>query len=98
MSACFSVNKTIDIDCGAGSMVHITKTFYGFSSSGQCRLVEGEVSAGCTVDDQAHYPCVGQRYCSINLPTGQLGVNIPTCGQRSNYFQVEYTCVLGEYL
>lgn len=97
ISACFSSNKSLDIDCGAGYMIHITKTFYGFSLSGQCRLMEGEAGTGCTVDDQTQYPCVGQRYCSINLPTGQFGINIPSCRQRSNYYQVEYLCVLGEY-
>ncbi|KAI8772683.1 hypothetical protein BgiMline_015218 [Biomphalaria glabrata] len=93
--SCFGVNKTLNIDCGAGYMVHITKTFYGFSPTSQCRLVEGEAgAAGCTVEDHENYPCVGQRTCSINLPTGAFGVNVPTCGQRSNYFQVEYNCVL----
>uniref|UniRef100_A0A0B7A019 CUB domain-containing protein n=1 Tax=Arion vulgaris TaxID=1028688 RepID=A0A0B7A019_9EUPU len=94
MSACFSANKSLDIDCGDGHMVQITKTFYGYSPTGQCQLVAEEAGAGCTTDDQAHYPCVGQRLCSINLPTGQFGVNVPACSQRSNYFQVEYTCVL----
>lgn len=98
LSACFSSNnKSLDVDCGAGYMVHITKTFYGFSPSGQCRRLDSEASTGCTFDDQTRYPCIGHRTCSINLPTGQLGVNVPACGQRSNYFQMEYTCVLGEY-
>ncbi|BFZ09684.1 hypothetical protein BsWGS_12723 [Bradybaena similaris] len=95
VSACFSSsNKSLDVDCGAGYMVHITKTFYGFSPSGQCRRLDSEAGTGCTFDDQTRYPCIGHRTCSINLPTGQLGVNVPACGQRSNYFQMEYTCVL----
>ncbi|GFO03573.1 cubilin [Plakobranchus ocellatus] len=92
-SACFSSsNKTLNLDCGPGHLLHFTRAFYGFSPTGQCRLVEGEAK-GCTLDDRVHYGCVGQRYCSINLPTGQWGVNVPDCGQRSNYFQVEYNCV-----
>ncbi|CAG5120450.1 unnamed protein product [Candidula unifasciata] len=94
MSSCFGTNKSLDIDCGAGFMVHITRTFYGFSPTGQCRMVDGEAGAGCTADDQVNYACVGQRSCNINLPTGQWGINVPACGQRSNYYQVEYTCVL----
>ncbi|CAG5136753.1 unnamed protein product, partial [Candidula unifasciata] len=94
ISACFSSNKTLDIDCGAGHMVHITKTFYGFSPTGQCQLVAAEADSGCTFDDQTRYPCIGHRTCSINLPTGRLGINVPACGQRSNYFQLEYVCVL----
>lgn len=96
MSSCFGANKSLEIDCGAGYMVHITRTFYGFSPTGQCRMVDGEAGEGCTADDQVNYACVGQRSCSINLPTGQLGINVPACGQRSNYYQVEYTCVLGK--
>ncbi|KAH9499699.1 hypothetical protein Btru_077602 [Bulinus truncatus] len=43
ISACFGANKSLDIDCGAGHMIHITRTFYGFSPTNQCRLVDGEV-------------------------------------------------------
>ncbi|XP_005096618.2 uncharacterized protein LOC101858932 [Aplysia californica] len=97
-SACFSpANRTIELDCGEGRMLHIRRTFYGFSPSGQCRLVEEEVGEeggeGCTLDEHVHYNCVGQQTCSINLPTGQWGLTVPSCGKRSNYFQVEYTCV-----
>ncbi|GFS12399.1 procollagen C-endopeptidase enhancer 1 [Elysia marginata] len=93
-SACFSsLNKTLELDCGAGHLLHITRAFYGFSPTGQCRLLEGEESEGCTLDDRERYGCIGQRDCSINMPTGQWGVNVPACGQRSNYYQVEYNCV-----
>ncbi|XP_059178782.1 uncharacterized protein LOC131957938 [Physella acuta] len=93
VSSCFGVNKTINFDCGVGNMVHITRTFYGFNPNGQCRLIEGEAGVECTLDEHAEYSCVGQQSCSINLPSGQWGVSIAACGQRSNYFQVEYTCV-----
>lgn len=98
-SACFSpLNTSIDLDCGADHMVHITKTFYGYSPSRQCHLVEAESAevggAGCIVAEQnVQYGCVGQRTCQVNLPKGQWGITVPGCGQRSNYFQVEYTCV-----
>lgn len=91
-SACFSgLNKTMDLDCGPGHLLHITRAFYGFSPTGQCRLLEE--SQGCITEDKKREGCIGQRACSINLPTGQWGVNVPSCGQRSNYYQVEYNCV-----
>ncbi|KAK3773307.1 hypothetical protein RRG08_023194 [Elysia crispata] len=93
-SACFSSSsKTLALDCGPGHLLHITRAFYGFSPTGKCRLMEGEETQGCTLDDRERYGCIGQRDCSINLPTGQFGVNVPECGQRSNYYQVEYNCV-----
>ena len=96
-SACFSSsNKTMALGCGPGYLLHITRAFYGFSPTGQCRLMEGEKAQGCTVEDRERYGCIGKSGCSINLPTGQWGVNVPECGQRSNYYQVEYNCVRGK--
>ncbi|RUS90752.1 hypothetical protein EGW08_001463, partial [Elysia chlorotica] len=93
-SACFSGrNKTLDLDCGPGQLLHITRAFYGFSPTDQCQLAAGGEAQGCTLDDRERYGCIGQRACSINLPTGQWGVSVPECGQRSNFYQVEYNCV-----
>ncbi|XP_041352459.1 uncharacterized protein LOC121370966 [Gigantopelta aegis] len=90
LSACFnSSKKSIDISCGAGSMVRILKAFYGYSPTEMCEFREGD----CILPEYEDYPCVGRESCSINLPTGMYGSLIKSCGRYSNYFQVEYECV-----
>ena len=95
LTACYDgSNKTIDINCGAGSMVRIVTTFYGYSQHGQCSYTEGD----CTLKEQQSYGCVGHSACSLPLQwVEQGGVMLPACHQRSNYFQVEYQCVPSEY-
>ncbi|KAK6170206.1 hypothetical protein SNE40_018657 [Patella caerulea] len=90
MSACFSQEqKSLDIKCRDGYMVRILHTFYGFSPTGKCSFHDGD----CILPEYESYPCVGRQSCSINLPTGTYGSLVPSCGQYSNYFQVEYECV-----
>lgn len=92
LTACYDgSNKTIDINCGSGAMVRILKTFYGFSSRGDCGFTEGD----CTlIEQQQSFDCVGQSTCGVPLKwVEQGGVMLPSCQKRSNYFQVEYQCV-----
>ncbi|KAK7480767.1 hypothetical protein BaRGS_00028028 [Batillaria attramentaria] len=91
LTACYDgSNKTIDINCGPGAMVRILKTFYGFSSHGDCAFTEGD----CTLQEQESFDCVGHSACSVPLKwVEQGGVILPLCKKRSNYFQVEYQCV-----
>lgn len=89
VSACFNnTQKTLQITCGSGKMLQITKAFYGFSNSGQCSFTPND----CTTAEHEAYPCTGQNTCSINLPSGRYGQKIPECNKYSSYFQVEYEC------
>ncbi|KAK3097321.1 hypothetical protein FSP39_008614 [Pinctada imbricata] len=71
-------------------MLRIRRSFYGYSQNGRCSYTPGD----CTYTEHENYPCVGRQSCSINLPSGGVGRNIPSCNaSESNYFQVDYECI-----
>jgi hypothetical protein len=50
----------------------------------------------CKLAEKEHYSCIGRQACVINLPSGNLGKEIPGCNKRSTYFQADYHCIKGK--
>lgn len=72
-------------------MIRINAFIYG--NGEQCSYTPDD----CIMKDTDYnLPCVGQRTCSINLPTGDQGRKLPSCDLLSTYIQVNYQCIAGE--
>ncbi|KAK2162770.1 hypothetical protein LSH36_92g06017 [Paralvinella palmiformis] len=91
VSACFNqMKKTLQMSCSEGHMVKVNRMLEGFSEQGSCHYTEGD----CTYEvKHTIIPCIGRQQCAINLPSGNTGAIMHTCGTHSTYIQVEYTCV-----
>ena len=82
------------MSCSEGHMVKVNRMLEGFSEQGSCHYTEGD----CTYEvKHTIIPCIGRQQCAINLPSGNTGAIMHTCGTHSTYIQVEYTCVPGMY-
>ena len=73
-------------------MVNLLSVRYGYQEDldpSNCNIT----NRNCTAPDTAKHNCIGFHLCDINLPTGNVGRNIPACKQYANYATATYACI-----
>ena len=94
-SACFyQPHKVMTLTCPHGHMVKLDDIYYGYTNESRCGYEPGDCVMPMPTDEM--YTCVGRSSCDVNLPSGDRGRFMPSCGHYGTYLQADYTCVPGK--